>query len=832
MKYLVILALILSTHLAAESSISGEAIQEMTVAAPRIKNSVEALLEVRKQKNDVSDVLGQEAMSRSGDSDAAASLRRVTGLTLVNGKFVYVRGLGERYSSVLLNGSQVPSPEPTRRVVPLDLFPVAILESITVQKSFSPDRPAEFGGGLIELQTRNIPSKFTGQMTLGANTDNFQSGLSYLGGKQDHLGFDDGTRKMPSIIRNAFRSKKKIIVSETEGFKMEEIVKMTKSLSNTYNVKESSGEVLPNIQFSLGDSKKIAQGKIGGLMGFIYSNGADVGERQANSYNVGAGQKLEKDDKSNVTYAEREVQLGGALDLGFDYRDSHQFKLTSILLRNSTNLTQEKITEKSSDSFSSRKYTLMEWTERQLFLNQISGAHRSDTVDAKWRFNKSIANRDSPDSREIMRNNDGSQYVLETDVAGNKRVFSQLEDQSQEIGADLDLKLYERGDRKFLLKFGGAQNTKKRISDVYRLHLKNNFAPGSVPDLSQDTETILGQRGSDAFLLTNITDSADSFTGDQQLMSYYTAVEMSPSEKWTMVVGARKERSLQEVKTFKYYEPDMPTSEGSLKMDDVLPSYNVTWKVTKDERFRLAYGETVARPDFRELSTVSYIEDETGYDVIGNSHLKGTVIKNWDLRYERYFADSDYYSLGFFYKDFQAPIEAVFEPGDKLVKTFMNAETATNYGAEVEGRYSLRNIARTFRRWSVASNVSVINSIVTIDASQGNQTSKERPLQGQSPYVANIQLLYDRPQYKISSGLVYNVVGKRITEVGTNARPDVYEQPVHQLDFIFNQKFGDWGYGLRARNLLNPVAISSQGGEVVRSRQRGRSYVFNLSAYF
>ncbi|MFP5387598.1 MAG: TonB-dependent receptor domain-containing protein, partial [Bacteriovoracia bacterium] len=482
----------------------------------------------------------------------------------------------------------------------------------------------------------------------------------------------------------------------------------------------------------------------------------------------------------------------------------------------------------------SRKYTLLEWSERQLFFNQLSGEHKlaEDKVIAKWRFNKSEATRDSPDTREVMRYFDGNSYVLETDVSGNKRIFSQLVDESQEVGADFDFNLYEQGDRKIVVKVGGTKNTKDRSSDVYRLHLKNNFAIGNTPDLSQDTETILGQRGADAFLLTNITDSADSFTGNQDLTSLYSVVEVSPSEKWTLVAGVRNEKSIQEVKTFKYYEPGLPTSQGKLVMNDVLPSYNVTWKVTRDERIRLAYGETVARPDFRELSMVSYIEDETGYDVIGNSDLQGTVIKNWDFRYERYFADSDYYSFGVFYKDFTAPIEAVFEPGDKLVKTFMNAESAVNYGAEIEGRLSLRNFGRFFRRWSLGSNVSVIQSKVAIDGSQGNQTSKERPLQGQSPYVANLQLLYDRPQYKINSALVYNVVGKRITEVGTNARPDVYEQPVHQLDFIFNQKVGDWGYGFKAKNLLDPVAKSTQGGEVVRSRQRGRSYVFNLSAYF
>jgi len=827
-KKLFFFTLLFSLNLLADD----QEILEMTVAAPRIKNSVESLLEVRKQKNNVSDVIGQEAMQRTGDSDAAAILRRVTGLTLVNGKYVYVRGLGERYSSVILNGSQVPSPEPSRRVVPLDLFPVSILENITVQKSFSPDRPAEFGGGIIELQTRSVPTAFTGQIQMGMNFDNLESGLGYQGGSRDYTGMDDGTRSLPGSLKRAFQSGKKIIVSEREGFSEDEIVRMTKELSNTYNVSEEKKQALPNLQFSLGDSTKIGPTRMGSLLGFIYSTGSDIGSREANTYNVGSGGKLERDEASSIDFTQRNVQLGGALELGADYKADHQFKFTSLLLRNTTDTTEEKITERNSDSFKSRKYTSMEWSERQLFLNQISGEHKIEKLNTKWRLNKSTARRDSPDSREVMRKFDGSNYILETDVTGNTRVFSELEDKTQELGLDFQYPVYESGETKLLAKVGGSQNLKNRRSDVYRLHLKNNFAPGALPDLSADTEDIFSQRGKDQFILTNITDSADSFIGDQTIDAYYGMMEFSPNEKWSFIAGARNERSAQQVKTFKYYAPEAPTSTGDLRMNDLLPSYNINWKVTKEERIRFAFGETLARPDFRELSTVTYIEDETGYSVIGNSDLKGTVIRNWDLRYERYFSDSDYFSVGTFYKKFQSPIEAIFQPGDKLVKTFQNAESASNFGAEAEGRINLRGLTRNLRRWTLASNVSFINSEVEIDGTQGNQTSKVRPLQGQSPYVANVQLFYDRPQHKLTSGLVYNIVGKRITEVGTNARPDIYEQPVHQVDYVLNQNFGKWGFGLRARNLLDPVSKSTQGEEIVRSRKRGRSYVFNLTAYF
>ena len=212
----------------------------------------------------------------------------------------------------------------------------------------------------------------------------------------------------------------------------------------------------------------------------------------------------------------------------------------------------------------------------------------------------------------------------------------------------------------------------------------------------------------------------------------------------------------------------------------------------------------------------------------------GTVIRNWDLRYEYYLGLTDYFSVGAFHKSFQSPVESLFEPGPNLRKTFDNAESAENRGLEFEGRYGLNNLSRRLRRWTLQGNVSLIDSRVSITPEDlGVLTTDNRPLQGQSPYVANFQVLYDRPHPQVTAGLVYNVVGKRITEVGTSQRPDVYEQPFHQVDFIFNQRVGkSWGYGLRARNLLDPQAVSTQGDKTVRSRKRGRSYALTVSSYF
>ncbi len=829
----------LSAVPAQEAGIVVEGVQESTVQAPKIKNSLASLLEERKQKSVVADVLSQEAMARSGDSDAAASLRRVTGLTLVNGKFVYVRGLGERYSSVLLNGAQVPSPEPSRRVVPLDLFPVSILESISVQKSFSPEKPAEFGGGLIELTTRPLPKKFQGQVTVGMNADNFREGIDHKGGTQDVWGVDDGARAMPSEIRNAFNQGRRLVANNppgvTDGVSAEALTKMGRSLSNNYNVGTGSGESVPNFNLGVGDAFRVGSAKAGASLAVLYNQNSDVGEREANSYNVGGQGELIRDVRSKTNFTEREMQLGAALDTGIDWRQ-HQFRFTSILLRNSTRRTEEREAVGSADSVEARRTSTLEWAERELFLNQLTGAHKISKLDLSWRANMSTAGRIAPDQREYTYLRMNGVYQLNTDTTGNRRIWSELEDKSRELALEGRFRLREEHEGALALRAGVVHNSKERVADVYRLHLKNNHAPGTLPDLTQRPEDIFRQEniGADRFQLTNLTESADSFTGTQQVTSLYAGLEWKPSQYWEVYVGQRQELSRQEVKTFYYYAPDAPTSQGVLEMRDLLPAVNITFKPRTNQRVRFGYSETLARPDFRELSSVPFIEEETGLEVVGNSALQGTVIRNVDLRWEWYPTATDYLSFGVFLKDFDSPVEAVFEPGPNLRKTFANARSAQNRGVELEGRFSLLHLSRRLRRWSVMGNVAAIDSLVELNEKEaGILTSERRALQGQSPYVANVQLLYDRPAPQVTAGLIYNIVGPRITEVGTSERPDIYEQPVHQLDAVFTKRVGKhWAYNLRARNLLDPENISTQDDKIVRSRRRGRSYALSASYIF
>lgn len=334
--------------------------------------------------------------------------------------------------------------------------------------------------------------------------------------------------------------------------------------------------------------------------------------------------------------------------------------------------------------------------------------------------------------------------------------------------------------------------------------------------------------------LKNLTNDADSYVGTQKTQAQYAMVDFSPLSSWTFIAGVRRESSEQIVNTFKYFDRVNATSFSTIEMNDILPSYGVVWKPTEKIRSRITYSETLARPDFREMSTVGFIDDETGNIVQGNANLKGTVIKNIDHRWEYYFTADEYASIGFFYKEFENPIEILFLPGVNRIQTFDNAKAAQNYGVEFEGRVGLRHFSRPLRRWTVLSNLTYINSEIELSAqNKGTQTSSSRPLQGQSPYVINMQLQYDRPQWGLTTTLLYNVIGKRITEVGTNSIPDTYEQPFEQLDFVATKRIGDrWTVSLRARNLLNPEVESTQGDEMVRSLRRGRIFNVVMGAVF
>ncbi len=819
-------------------------LEEVVVLAPQSRGSLSSLVEVRKQTSAVTDGLGSEQMSRAGDSDAAASLRRVTGLTLVGGKYVYVRGLGERYSGVLMNRFSLPSPEPARRVVPLDLFPTSVMESIVVQKSYSPDLPGEFGGGLIQLKTKSIPEEFYLKANFSNNFENSNNRLNYQGGSTDYLGIDDGSRSLPSAIKNVLKQGKQIsknIPGFDKGLSEEEVVQLGRTLTNTYNTERTDSPSLPGMALSIGTGRNFKGLKLGVAAGGLYGQSIDQIQREIRAFNVGNGGRLETDFERQSDVTELETRLAGNFDLGLDFYEHTQIRLSTFLLRNTTNLAQKDLSQNFGSGGNFTDSTVLDFTQRQLWTQHFSANHDLSSLSTRpwsvdWRLGSSQARRDSPDRREYLYDIIGEERTIASDSAGNRRTWSELDDQSTEFAVNTTFSLMKADPEWLKLRMGALFLDKQRRSDITRLYFANDYSGTAPLDLSADPESLYDpeNRRPGVYLLKNLTNSADSYSGEQNLSAQFVMMDFSPFKQWSFQTGLRRETSTQEVNTFKYFEPENPFATSRLKMTDALPAYSVVWKPSEKIRGRLAYSETLARPDFRELSTVGFIDDETGLFIQGNANLKGTVIKNIDHRWEYYVTNDEYTSLGFFYKNFTNPIEVVFLPGVNRIQSFDNAQSADNYGVELESRFSLRRLNRSLRRFSFLSNLTLIESQIKLDEkNSGIQTSSERPLQGQSPYVFNAQLQYDLPGWGFSTTVLYNIVGPRITEVGTNGIPDTYEQAFGQLDLVANKMINqNWFAGFRARNLLDPKIEATQQDQVVRSFQRGRIFSLNLGAVF
>ncbi len=807
---------------------AGLELDEFVVVAPHMGGSLSALIEVRKNSDRVADVIGSEQMSKSGDSDAGASLKRVTGITLVDGKYVYVRGLGERYSSILMNQSTLPSPDPTRKVIPLDIFPSGILENMVIQKSYSPDLPGEFGGGTVILNTKNIPESFEAKISLSSS---YNSGPSqhqtYAGGNRDWLGIDDGTRELPGPIAAATEGSNKITAKNSlnpAGYSEQEIADFGRSLNNDYDVDKTRPGPPPSLNISVGDKFFYRGNKFGYFTSLMYSNKWESENSERTTYE-GSLSGLEAVRKDKIEESTQTVKLGGMFNTGVELGKFFKLNLNTILLRKTSNRTRNVFREE--DDINVRT-TQFEWSERQLFSQIIKGEHELGDKDLgiNWLYSFSQAENQRPDERDYRYkyNEDFKTYVFDNTVGSNNRLWTGLTDRNHNAQFDFKTPLYRNNFMKLKLKTGVAYNYKDRESEAERFQFKVSDTAQTYDNESKKAlsfNQIITNENLDngTVALENNTLATDQYSASQRIRAGYIDTELSLGDWLTYNMGMRYERSQQVVKTVNNLTND--PEDASLEMIDYLPVYSTTLRFPYDIQFRLGYSETVSRPDFKELSNTPYFDNQRGELVRGNTDLQGTIINNYDARLEWYFGKKENISLGFFRKDFEKPIENVIVADES---TFANIPEATNTGLEFEFRKNFNFIG--LRDFSLSGNAAFIHSEVSVGSQPTDGlTSKVRPMQGQSPYVVNANLEYDRESSGTQGTILYNIFGKRISEVGTNSMPDIYERPFHQMDLVFSQKFGKkTKFKFKAQNIINPEAKMVQEGQITEIYRKGRAF--------
>jgi len=800
---------------------AGIALKEFVVVAPFIQGSVSSLVDERKETKVVSDFVGAEQMSKSGDSDAAAALTRVAGLTLIDGKYAVVRGMEDRYTTVLMNGAVMRSPDPNSKSVDLDMFPASILDSIEVQKTYSADAPGAFGGGLIKLRTKALPEddflKF--KISTGGNTNVTGKGvISQESGGTDYLGLDNGDRELP------VDTLPKTTLSETQA---ELFPVRLQTETQTAN---------PNLGMALSFGQLFdIWGMKAGYQAYLgYGNKWSYSEGDKNTYGASDTTLSLRDDQT-FQKSEYSVDSTALLNVGIE-NDEHSIKSTTSIIRKSYRLTRldEGISGETGELL---KKVSLEWSERELISQQLNGEHTlSESLKAEWQYGLSTTSLYTPDriSYRYDNNKTDTEELYYRDGEA-RRDFLDLEDKNQSLGFSLSAKLQPF---KFLdvdIKTGYSFENTERVSDMTRYtYYWNSIGnePTSIISIQDINDILSYENISDTgFQLKNTTLASDSYDATAETTAVYGMVSTTWFDKFDLVVGARSESFSQNVNTFDTSSGDPITSTQDT--DNILPSVLATYRFPLGFQLRVALAETVNRPSMLELSQSIWVDPVNGGLSIGNPRLTEANINHFDGRLEWYGTGANSISLAYFSKDFTNPIERTLKTssGSSELITYQNAQSAENSGIEMDFRYGLGFLNTGGTTFSVSGNYSIIESNVILPKGH-TEYSDTRPMQGQSPYTMNAMITMDHDAWGLEAAFIFNEIGERITQVGQGSVPHVYEEPFTALDFTLSQAISEGKLSFKLKNLLAEKRLYTQGGEVYQTSDPGMSFSLSYSHSF
>ncbi|MBU3020991.1 TonB-dependent receptor domain-containing protein [Aestuariibacter sp. A3R04] len=858
------LAILASVAATAAPAIAQEedVIEEVVATGTRLKGTATAVMEERKNQAFVADIMGAEQISRTGDSDAASALRRVTGLTLVDGKFIYVRGLGERYSSTQLNGLAVPSPDPTRNVIPLDLFPASIIESLSVQKSYSPSMPASFGGGNVDIRLKTIPSDFVFNMqgSIGSNTNNFDDAYTYSGGSDDWMGEDDGTRAVPASIAERWDEKNFL-----DNLSQDEAVSLLKDVNRDYDPRLESVGPDFGANLSLGNSFDYNDDwRFGFLASVGYNKDTDVSEEYIGEQPLRNGDEIRMVrffDEVDTT--EASVKWSTLLNVGIDYNRQHRIDYSVVVLNDTRDQIQERVGNTAnitlSDNQRIREYNI-QYEERKLFTNQVRGTHTFPELGFlgfDWKYSLGRSLRDAPGNMNALflledDNLDGiydkeTESSLSNSFTAARYTFQELHDRVENYGYNFNLP-YTIDKWEMEFKAGGNFMSKFRNAENRRFDVNTRAFESSDDLVGSQFADIVSDSVLDSATFTNVpilrdtTIAGDDYAAAQKVDAYYFEADLFFDNKWRISGGVRYEDFRQAVVPFdpRTNQIDIADDEDRLQLafqeDDLYPALALTYFMENDMQLRFSYGETVVRPDLREVSSATYIDPLTEFPIGGTPGIRTTAIKNYDVRWEWYREAGNNLSVGLFYKDMTDPIESVQSPaqdGPPLVR-IANAESGELYGVEIEFLQGLEVFGDgVWDNLFLSGNVTLSDSEIQLDFQKIVEqtgvsaaiTNTERRLTGHSKYVVNMQLGYDSDNGEHSASLVYNVFGPRILIPGIDFFDDSFEQPFHSLDLVYKY-YPDFNttVTLKVQNMLDQEKKIEFEDTLLRSETRGTAF--------
>jgi TonB-dependent receptor len=760
---------------------------EVQVTSARIRSTEASVLTERKKISEISDYISAEQIKRAPDATAGDALKRVTGLTLVDNKFLFIRGISDRYNETTLDGSSVTSTEQGKKSFSFDLIPSNLIENTSVIKSASPDLPGDFSGGLVQMRTMNFPGENTIKINVSSSYNSLATGNSLnrsSGGSSNWLGFDNGSRSLPSFSYDN---------------------ELAKKLPNNWSPKNVKAPTNSSFSVSSGnlmtfseESEKPQQ--LGTIIVLTYQNSFQKNETTRNDY---LNSRFYKGSKDNYN-----VLWGGIANI------SYKFLGTQIISFKNT-YTQSAVDQISvgraeeSQGLHDKIYEL-NWMQRSNYIGQLSGEHAiqlgsdatSDMMKVLWRVSVSSSKKEEPDKKKAFYQADLSEdtsapYYISTSQRSwdkmNERVFSYgLED---EIPLHV---LSGKFDGK--IKFGGSFDDKKTSYRIRYFNVAFNGFDGRLQTLPIDSiympqNFMQGKfdRTKHLFYYEESDKPTDSYRGDMQLLTSYFMADFPftvVQQNFRLSGGARLENALQNIDVPLTNDPNGSYTKIQKKNIDILPSVNLLYQVHEKVNVRFAYYHTVNRPDFRELSptlSYDYVLNET---FSGNPDLQRAYIKNTDIRLEAFPEIGEVAAVSYFIKTFSGAIEERLQQSSTPLRLYFNSSYAENHGWEIELKKSLRFLGDYFSNFVVSANYTTVQSRVRVKTTTGNSISTKdsiyyRPLQGQSPYCINTSFNYNEPSVGLSVSVLYNKFGRRLHTVGFQAS-DIYEEPVDMVDMTIN----------------------------------------------
>ena len=780
---------------------------EVTVTGIARRNTETAMVQVAKNSPVIVNNVSAQEIGKTQDTNAGEVIRRVPGVSLIEDKFVMVRGLSQRYNNVWINGGAAPSSEADSRAFSFDLIPSAQIDNMQIVKTPSPEYPADYTGGFIVVNTKDIPAESITQVQVGGNwntTSVFHDFTHAKGSATDFLGFDNGMRSLNGGFNASLRPIGNGGTDLTGN-----------GLNNDWTTKSMKPFGDLKLSANIGRRWKLGRNHLGMIAALNYTNEyrtfSDMQNNQFGVYDERNDRSIYLSNSLDNQY-NHNARLGAMLNLTLlTAGGNSKFQMKNIFnqLGNDRYTFRQGVDEQNNDTRSAEYY----YRSRTTYNGQFTGKHTLNDDELDWSLSYSYANRNVPDRRRYLQND-----ALETGTiqltTGNdiSREWTKLDEHilsaavndkhdfdlngwrpSIKVGAYGEYRTREYKTREFIYNWEPENNT-----------LPADFRKSDLPTLLSNSDNF----GQDKLYLLEEPNMRDNYKGHNTMGAGYLAATL-PLGKLNVYAGVRYEYDKMELVTNTRDDRPSPLSHF-YKYSDLFPSLNTTYKISDKHQLRLSYGKTVNRPEFREVSPSVFYDFDLAADVKGNTELTPCYVQNLDLRYEFYPSRGELISVALFYKYFDAPIEWTYtlSGGNRLIYSYTNADHANNYGIEVDIKKDLSFIGLPNFSWSF--NGALIKSRVNFS---GNALMENRPMQGQSPYLVNTGIFYKNEKLQLDAALLYNRIGKRIIGVGRSEGttsgnealrvPDSYEMPRDVLDLSVSKKFGThWEVKANIRDIL------------------------------